>query len=173
MENERAAHPRTAKPSRQTWCPAAQIQSPEMLHVTGYDLGSVAVVVLVGELDVATAPKLSRYFAALAARRCSHIVVDATQLGFCDCAGLSVLLRAHRRCVEEGGWLRLSTPTPMFAKILRITKLTRALVSYPSIEAACADLPEQPHDVRARRPTRSRSRSRSQATSGRAAGAYR
>lgn len=173
MENERAAHPRTAGSNSQIWCPTGEIQPPEMLHVTGYDLGPVAVVVLTGELDVATAPKLSRYFAALAARRRSFIVVDATRLAFCDCAGLSVLLRAHRKCVEEGGWLRLSAPTPMFAKVLRITKLTRTLVGYPSIEAACADLPEQSHDVRVHRPTRSRSRARSLETSGRATGVYR
>ncbi len=165
MENERIVQSRVAGPSRQSLRSTSEIQpsdqSPEMLHITGYVRDGVAVVVLAGELDLATAPMLARYVDTPAVRRRSRVVVDVSGLTFCDCAGLTALLRASRHCVEKGGWLRLSGPSAMLARTLRITRLGQALACYPSMEAACAAPAAHACDNRAARPGRPRGRARS------------
>ena len=166
VENERIVQPRVAGPSRQSLRTTPEIQpsdqSSELLQITAYARGGVAVVVLVGELDVATAPKLARYFETGAGRRRSRAVVDVSNLTFCDCSGLTALLRAARHCVEAGGWLRLSGASAMLTKTLRVTHLGRALACYPDVDSAFADSVGQTCDARTGRPGRSsRTRTRS------------
>jgi anti-sigma B factor antagonist len=111
----------------------------EHLRITGYDHELGTVVAVAGELDVAGGPPLAEYLGKLGANLQVRVVLDLTNLDFCDCAGLSVLLRAHRGYATEGGWLRLSGLKPAIYRILRITKLTRLLACYPDIAAAFHD----------------------------------
>jgi anti-sigma B factor antagonist len=111
----------------------------EHLWITGYEHELGAVVAVAGELDLAGGPPLAEYLGKLGADLQVRVVLDLTNLDFCDCAGLSVLLRAHRGYVADGGWLRLSGLKPAIHRILRITKLTRLLVCYPDIAAAFHD----------------------------------
>ncbi len=129
----------TSAGSRSSWTllPSAA----EQLRITGYDHESGTVVAVAGELDVASGPLLAEHLAKLASDLRARIVLDLTHLDFCDCTGLSVLLRAHRRFVENGGWLRLSAPRPTIHKTLRITRLARVLVCYQSIAEAFDDPP--------------------------------
>jgi anti-sigma B factor antagonist len=135
VKKELVAHSCGADLSGQTLY-APDPASPEQLVVTEYEQGGVAVLVLGGELDVASAPQLARHLEALLDERRSEIVIDVARLEFCDCAGLGVLVHAHRRCVENGGWLRLSAPTPRLSRTLRITRLAQVLVCYPDVESA-------------------------------------
>jgi anti-sigma B factor antagonist len=118
---------------------AAPLPAAAQLRITGYDHENGAVVAAAGELDVASGPLLADHLAELAARLRARVVLDLAHLDFCDCAGLSVLLRAHRRFAEDGGWLRLTAPRPTIRKTLRITGLARVLTCYPSIASAFHD----------------------------------
>lgn len=60
--------------------------------------GSV-VVVLAGELDIASAPSLNEALAAIADR---GVVLDLRQLDFIDSTGLHSLVKADRRAREAG-----------------------------------------------------------------------
>ncbi|MFF7369034.1 STAS domain-containing protein [Streptomyces tricolor] len=40
-----------------------------------------------------------------------RIVIDRGQVAFMDSSGINVLIAAHRRLTEAGGWLRLTAPT--------------------------------------------------------------
>jgi anti-sigma B factor antagonist len=111
------------------------------LRITGYDYGDGAVVAAAGELDVASGPVLAEHLAKLASGLRTRVVLDLAHLDFCDCAGLTVLLRAHHRFALDGGWLHLSAPGPTVHKTLRLTKLTRVLICYPSVAAAFRDPP--------------------------------
>lgn len=123
-----------ARPSQTARPPAA-----EHLRLTGYELAVGAVVAVAGELDIASAPLLAWHLSELASRLRTRVVLDLAALDFCDCAGLSVLLRAHRRDAASGGWLRLCRPKPTIQRTLRITKFTRVLVCYPNVAAAFLD----------------------------------
>lgn len=70
----------------------------------------------------------------------SVLVADATATAFCDCAGVSALVCAHRRAAAAGAQLRVVTAS---AEVLRIIKLTRAhevLKVHLTIDDALADL---------------------------------
>jgi anti-sigma B factor antagonist len=86
--------------------------------------GDHAVLVLAGELDLYTAPRLqSELAAALSGGNPPRLVVDMSAVDFCDSTGMNVLLAAHRRASEQGGSLELAGPRPAVRKILQVTGL--------------------------------------------------
>lgn len=82
-------------------------------------LGHVLVTVA-GELDIATAPKLRVQLAGLA-RSGQQVIVDLSQVSFCDAAGLGVLAGAARRAAAAGGCLQLAAARPQLRRLLAIT----------------------------------------------------
>ena len=77
-----------------------------------------------GEIDLYTAPRLHGELAtALAGQGPAMIVVDMSQVEFCDSTGMNVLLAAHRRAREGGGDLQLAGPRPAVRKVLQLTGL--------------------------------------------------
>ena len=126
-------------PSRQS---VPGVKPPEPLEISSYDRAPGTVIVLVGELDIATAGHsvLAGYFEQPVAAGREYVVADVAGLGFCDCAGLKTLLRIHRRAAASGGWLRLSGAAPRMCALLRVTMLTHVLRCYPGIAEAFADI---------------------------------
>jgi len=85
-------------------------------------VGGVPVVTPPAEIDVTTAGQLRAMLAAWAT--CGHttVVVDMTGTQFCDSAGLSVLVRAHKQALAKGGGLRVVLPAS--GSVPRIFTLT-------------------------------------------------
>src|SRR5258708_4514804 len=73
--------------------------SPGPLQVGVHRHTAGWVVVLIGELDIATAPALTGRLVRSDGAAPSHLVADLSGLGFCDCAGLGALVGVHRRAV--------------------------------------------------------------------------
>ena len=82
-----------------------------------------ALVALVGELDLATAPAISRTVRHLLAAGHRHIVVDLGAVTFMDGTTVGVLVAAHREVTTSGGCLEL-TVHPLSARLLRLTGTT-------------------------------------------------
>jgi anti-anti-sigma factor len=80
------------------------------------DTGERAVVV-VGEVDMATAPALDKELAQHRGR----VVVDLRKVPFMDSSGIRVLINHKRRLEEAGGQIRLLIAT---SDILRLFELT-------------------------------------------------
>ena len=94
------------------------------LRVSSRSQGDHVVLVLAGEIDLYTAPRLqSELSAALADGAPAQIVVDMSGVEFCDSTGMNVLLAAHRLATERGGDLTLAAPRPSVRKILEVTGL--------------------------------------------------
>ena len=70
---------------------------------------NTAVLVLRGSLDIDTAPVLKANLARLVDRPSPRVVVDVSGLDFCDSMGVGVLVTAHGRAMERGGWSCEST----------------------------------------------------------------
>ena len=63
-----------------------------------------ATVRVAGELDLNTVDELAaRASAAVDPQRAGVLVLDFADVGFCDSAGISVLVRLRQRC-DELGW---------------------------------------------------------------------
>ena len=98
----------------------------------------VAVVALRGQLDIDTAAHLRGALRMVLRRPVPRIVVDLSDLTFCDSIGLSSLALAHNHCVESGGYLRLAAPNPFLRKVLTVVGLAAALPMYRTVDAARA-----------------------------------
>jgi anti-anti-sigma factor len=88
--------------------------------------GDVAIVSMAGDLDVSTAPELVDLCRSVYARGAREVVIDLTDTGFLDSAGLRALIGAH----QLFGDVRLSHPSEPVMRLLEIT----GLVDYFSIE---------------------------------------
>jgi anti-sigma B factor antagonist len=63
------------------------------------------------------------------------LIADATRTSFCDCAGLSALIRAHRRAAAAGAQLRIAA-SPTVRRIVELTRADDLLETYPTVTAA-------------------------------------
>lgn len=81
-----------------------------------------AVVTLTGELDLSTSAWAQ---AALdrGLRNAASLVVDMRQVTFIDCAGLTPLIHALRRVLEQGGGITVLTTGEAVPRLLRLTGL--------------------------------------------------
>jgi hypothetical protein len=68
-----------------------------------------------------------------------------TRTQFCDSAGLGVLIRAHKRALEEGGELRLVMPPDgAVFRIFTLTSLYRFIPRFGSLSEALLQGPAAP-----------------------------
>ncbi|MFD9083639.1 STAS domain-containing protein [Streptomyces erythrochromogenes] len=92
----------------------------------GIDIvGRAAVVRPVGEIDIDTAPTLSRALAHaltyVATSRADHIVADCSRVTFCDSSGLNALIAARLQAVAAGTTIHLANPAPQLQRLLQMT----------------------------------------------------
>ena len=104
--------------------------------VISYGPNGDAVMRLVGNLDLDTAPELRGALDALDERSVTRMVVDLTGLVFCDSIGLSAFVDAHKSCTSKGGYLRLANPTPLLEHIFMVVGIADALPIYRTVQAA-------------------------------------
>jgi anti-sigma B factor antagonist len=84
--------------------------------------GPPVIIVLLGELDIATAPGLAMQLDSLAETG-RDLILDLAGLRFCDCAGLSALLRVRQRATAAGGSLHLTALTPALRRFITLVRL--------------------------------------------------
>ena len=102
-------------------------------------INGVPVVAAPAEIDVTTARQLRTVLLRSASRGHPTIVVDMTRTRFCDSAGLTVLVRAHRRTLADGGGLRLVMPADgSILLIFAITGLHHIIPLFDSLDEALA-----------------------------------
>jgi len=87
--------------------------------------GPVPVIQVHGELDLATAGRLCRTVQAVGAvRRGSRVMIDLTELAFCDSTGLRALMGAVREIEILGGKAALAVrPGSRLDRVLELTGL--------------------------------------------------
>jgi anti-anti-sigma factor len=90
------------------------------------------VVRLRGGIDVATAPGLHERLLSLLRRGMGLIILDLSEVSFCDASGLGVLVSGHLYAKVLGVTLRLTAPGPRMTKLLRLHGLDRTLAIYPA-----------------------------------------
>jgi anti-sigma B factor antagonist len=68
----------------------------------------------------------------------TRIVLDLSEVAFCDSTGLGVLVQVRQRAIAGGGWLRLVGVTQPVRRALEITNLDRIIPSYRTVAEATA-----------------------------------
>jgi anti-anti-sigma factor len=88
------------------------------------------IVALRGDLDIATAPALRKHLIGTlhdSTPSARLLILDLSEVAFCDAAGLAVLIGTQRRAHGLGITVRLVAPQPQVVKLLHITGLDRVL----------------------------------------------
>jgi anti-sigma B factor antagonist len=98
-----------------------------------------ALVLLSGELDVATAPALRERLAEFVSQGLITISVDLSALRFIDSAGLFVFVVAQKHLERMGGSFLLLRPSPQIEKLLQVTGLAPLLLATPVVVPSIAD----------------------------------
>src|SRR5919112_1285151 len=98
----------------------------------------VAVLHLSGELDAETATQLHSTLADLLERPVPRIVVDLTDLKFCDSVGLSAFITSKQVISARGGWLSFAGANPFLTRLLETVGLSRYFVIFPDVDDAIA-----------------------------------
>ncbi|MEV0265892.1 STAS domain-containing protein [Streptomyces sp. NPDC050617] len=109
------------------------------LHVGVRRHGASAVLTPVGELDHHTAELLREPLESCVDEGCSRLVVDCSQLEFCDSTGLNVLLGARLKAEAAGGGVHLAGMLPVVARVFEITGAEAVFTVHDTLEAALAD----------------------------------
>ncbi|MEY2399550.1 MAG: anti-sigma factor antagonist [Actinomycetota bacterium] len=78
------------------------------------------VVVVRGEIDLASAPRFEHALADALEEARGDLVVDLAGVAFMDSAGMNVLVRIFKTLDSEGRTLRLVHPNPSVRRALEI-----------------------------------------------------
>src|SRR5215510_302239 len=97
--------------------------------------GSVAVVVLLGELDASNAPKFKRDIAPVLKAN-SKVVFDVGQLRFVDSSGLGAILSCLRQLNAKGGDLKLCGLSPSVRAPFALVRMHTILKIYSTKDEA-------------------------------------
>ena len=101
--------------------------SPNSLSVNLMYPDGNAVVVVAGELDLDSAPRLSRELESLIESGPPEVVIDFSDLSFVDSSGLAVLVSAQKRLVQQERHLAIRGARPAALRLFEITGLTDLL----------------------------------------------
>ncbi|HEX9657130.1 MAG TPA: STAS domain-containing protein [Bacteroidota bacterium] len=77
------------------------------------------------KLDSSVSPLVKGEFLILCKPKVEHLVIDLTDVEFCDSSGLSALLIADRKMKEHGGKVTLSNVHRKVLNLLKISMLDR------------------------------------------------
>ena len=109
------------------------------MHATVTDYrADVAVLHLKGELDADTANQLYAALADLLERPVPRIVVDLSELKFCDSVGLSAFITSKQVITARGGWLSFASASPFLLQLMETVGLSRYFGIYAKVDDAVA-----------------------------------
>jgi anti-sigma B factor antagonist len=89
------------------------------------------VVVVVGEIDIATAPALERLLIEAEATTAGSVIVDLDGVTFMDSSGLQVLV-AHTLSQDNGNRLRLTRGSRQVQRLFAVSGMLDHLPFVPS-----------------------------------------
>jgi anti-sigma B factor antagonist len=110
------------------------------LQITHEKSGTHVVLVVAGDLDLATAAQLTGEAGDLMAAGAHDVIIDASGLEFCDSAGLSAFVRISNQLESHAGRLAIARPTVSVRRVLEVTGLIDAFVVTESVTDATAKL---------------------------------
>ncbi len=105
-----------------------------------------AVIVIVGELDAATAPLLRDELMSLSSDGIERVVLDCRALAFVDSFGLGVIVSAKKRLSQSGNSLCIVAGEGQrtLRRLLDITGLDRLLPVHATVADAVDDCLAEP-----------------------------
>ena len=94
----------------------------------------VLVVGVVGDLDMASCPRVETILASAPAG--GRVLVDLTGCTFIDSAGVRMLMAAHRAVTAESGRVELVAADPSILRVLEITEVSTMMPVHSTLATA-------------------------------------
>jgi anti-sigma B factor antagonist len=114
------------------------------LAVERTSLEGVEVVMVEGELDIATAPRLISVLNRAVQEALRSLVVDLSDVNFMDSTGLALLINAHRRLSRRRkGFAVVCPPGPLW-RVFEVTDMVDTLRVCPDRDSAWAAVTPAP-----------------------------
>ncbi|MEW5798855.1 MAG: STAS domain-containing protein [Bacteroidota bacterium] len=88
------------------------------------------------KLDVSISPELKGEFILLCRPQVKSLIVDLTEVEFCDSSGLSALLIAERQMRQHGGQVKLVGVHKKVLSLLKISQLDKVFQLFDSVTKA-------------------------------------
>ena len=102
-----------------------------------------ATVRVRGELDIATADQAYAYLRDVVDNQDGPVMMNLSELSFCDAAGLGVLARVAGHARRAGRSLKLTAARPSLLRIMRITGMDEAFPEVRNPTLSMISLPRQ------------------------------
>jgi anti-anti-sigma factor len=96
-----------------------------------------------GELDIATADQAYAYLRDVVDNQDGPVMMNLSELSFCDAAGLGVLARVAGHARRSGRSLKLTAARPSLLRIMRITGMDEAFPEVRNPTLSVISLPRQ------------------------------
>ncbi|WP_106960744.1 ANTAR domain-containing protein [Streptomyces sp. 351MFTsu5.1] len=126
---------------------ATDKRPPCLASVEAVTAGDRVTVVCRGELDIG-AERLQPELYALLATSSTGVDLDLTGVGFCDCAGLNVLLDLRREALDQGKTVTVAACGPALGRLLDLTGARELFRPEEAVGAEGAESrPEAPDPV--------------------------
>jgi len=87
----------------------------------------VTVIHVGGELDLSSVPQLRSCLSDLVNRGDNSLVLDLSEVTFCDSTALGVFVGAHRRAIASGGSIEFHKPPASLRNLLVVSGLDQIL----------------------------------------------
>jgi anti-anti-sigma factor len=101
------------------------VQSNLNVELRGDD--QAVLIGVSGELDLASSPELERELEVGTASTAELVIIDLRKLEFMDSTGLSVLVRAHQKAIEDGRRFAVVKGPQQVQRLLSLTGVAERL----------------------------------------------
>ena len=102
------------------------VPAPGPLSIGSRRDGDAVIIILQGELDLASAPDLERELKDAEATSPNRVTIDLSGLGFMDSTGLQALLRARERAGSASYELTLRRGPHQVQRVFELTRTVDA-----------------------------------------------
>lgn len=123
---------------------------PHAEHPSGFEIrvddsrDAISLIVLNGELDLATSPKLTEAISELTERR-EPVVLDVAGVSFVDSSGVRALIESDQALAARGRRLALLRPGPALVRLLELVDMRAQFMEIDGLGPdALARLTESP-----------------------------
>ncbi|MFD9390794.1 STAS domain-containing protein [Streptomyces sp. NPDC060000] len=110
------------------------------LKITTRDAVTGPVVEILGDLDYAHAGRLRELLPTLTLQPGQRLILDLTDMEFCDSSGITALIAAHHHALAAHADIALAGVPANTRRVLRIVGLDQIFPLHPDSEAAVRDI---------------------------------
>ncbi len=110
----------------------------QLLAVERTSTEGVELLLVEGELDIATAPRLISVLNRAVQEALRSLVVDLSEVDFMDSTGLALLINAHRRLTRRSKGFAVVCPPGPLRRVFEVTDMVELLHVCPDRDSARA-----------------------------------